>query len=56
MERKIKRQDTRRTSTVLFVTLNKKMHTVSTLELHYALSTEYSESGECTQHSEHNKS
>jgi len=45
--------DTRRTSTVLFVTLNKKTHTVSALELHCALSTEHSE---CTQHSLHNKS
>ena len=51
MERRIKRQDTRRSSTVLFVTLNKKIHTVRALELHCALSTEYSESGECTQHS-----
>jgi len=34
MERGIKREDTRRTSTVLFVTLNKKTHTVSALELH----------------------
>ena len=51
MERRIERQDTRRARTVLFVTLNKKMHTVSALELHCALSTEYSESGECTQHS-----
>ena len=56
MERRIKRQDTRRASTVLFVTLNKKIHTVSALELHCVLSTEYSESGECTQHSVHNKS
>jgi len=56
MERRIKRQDTRRTSTVLFVTLNKKTHTVSGLELHCAVSSEYSESGECTQHSVHNKS
>ena len=32
MERRIKREDTRRTSTVLFVTLNKKTHTVSALE------------------------
>ena len=56
MERRIKRQDTRRASTVLFVTLKKKIHTVSALELHCALSTEYSESGECTQHSVHNKS
>jgi len=53
MERRIKREDTRRTSTVLFVTLNKKTHTVSTLELHYVLSTEHSE---CNQHSVHNKS
>jgi len=53
MERRIKREDTRRTSTVLFVTLNKKAHTVSALELHCALSTEHSE---CTQHSVHNKS
>ena len=51
MERRIKRQDTRRASTMLFVTLNKKIHTVSALELHCALSTVYSESGECTQHS-----
>jgi len=56
MEIRIKRQDTRRASTVLFVTLNKKIHTVSAVELHCALSTEYSESGECTQHSVHNKS
>jgi len=47
MERRIKREDTRRTSTVLFVTLNKKTHTVSALELHCALSTKHSE---CTQH------
>jgi len=55
MERRIKREDTRRTSTVLFVTfkLNKKTHTVSALELHCALSTKHSE---CTQHSVHNKS
>ena len=46
MERRIKREDTKRTSTVLFVTLNKKTHTVSALELHCALSTEHSE---CTQ-------
>ena len=39
MERRIKREDTRRTITVLFVTLNKKTHTVSALELHCALST-----------------
>ena len=32
MERRIKREDTRRTSTVLFVTLNNKTHTVSALE------------------------
>jgi len=32
MERRIKREDTRRTSTVLFVTLNKKTHKVSALE------------------------
>jgi len=38
MERRIKREDTRRTSTVLFVTLNKKTHTVSALELQPALS------------------
>jgi len=56
MERRIKRQDTRRTNTVLFVTLNKKIHTVSALELHCALSIEYSESGEGTQHSGYNKS
>ena len=31
MERRIKREDTRRTSTLLFVTLNKKTHTVSAL-------------------------
>ena len=37
----------------LFVTLNKKIHTVSALELHCAMSTEHSE---CTQHSVHNKS
>ena len=37
MERRIKREDTRRTITVLFVTLNKKTHTVSALELHCAL-------------------
>ena len=47
MGRRIKREDTRRTSTVLLVTLNKKTHTVSALELHCALSTEHSE---CTQH------
>jgi len=41
------------TSTVLFVTLNKKIHTVSALELYCALSTEHSE---CTQHSVYNKS
>ena len=46
MERRIKRQVTRRASTVLFVTLNKKIHTVSALELHCALSTEYFESGD----------
>ena len=56
MERRIKRQDTRRASTVLFVTLNKQIHTVIALELNCAMSTEYSESGECTQHSVHNKS
>jgi len=50
---RIKREDTRTTSTVLFVTLNKKTHTVSVLELHCTLSTEHSE---CTQHSVHNKS
>jgi len=49
MERRINRG----TSTVLFVTSNKKTHTVSALELHCALSTEHSE---CTQHSVHNKS
>ena len=43
MERRMEREDTRRTSTVLFVTLNKKTHTVSALELHCALSTEHSE-------------
>jgi len=32
MGRRIKREDTRRTSTVLLVTLNKKTHTVSALE------------------------
>jgi len=53
MERRIKREDTRRTNTVLFVTLNKKTHTVSALELHFTLSTEHSQ---CTQHSVHNKS
>jgi len=53
MERRIKREDTRRTITVLCVTLNKKTHTVSALELHCALSTEHSE---CTQHSVHNQS
>ena len=53
MERRIKREDTRRTITVLFVTLNKKTHTVSALELHCALSTDHSE---CTQHSVHNQS
>ena len=53
MERRIKREDTRRTITVLFVTLNKKTHTVSALELHCALSTDFSE---CTQHSVHNTS
>ena len=36
MERRIKREDTRRTITVLFVTLNKKTHTVSAFELHCA--------------------
>ena len=36
MERRIKREDTRR----MFVTLNKKTHTVSALELHCA----------CTEH------
>ena len=46
MERRIKRQDTRRAITVLFVTLNKKIHKVSALELHCAGGTEYSESGE----------
>jgi len=56
MERRIKSQDARRDSTVLFVTLNKKIHTVSALDLHCTLSTEYSESGECIQHSVHNKS
>ena len=56
MERRIKRQDTRRASTVLFVSLNKKMKNVSALELHCTLSTEHSDSGECTQHSVHNKS
>jgi len=53
LERRIKREDTRRTSTVLFATLNKTTHTVSALELHCALSTEHSK---CTQHSVHNKS
>jgi len=53
MERRIKREDTRRTSTVLFVTLNKQTHTVSVLESHCARSTEDSE---YTQHSVHNKS
>jgi len=53
MERRIRREDTRRTITVLFVTLNKKTHTVSVLELHCALSTEHFE---CTQHSVHKKS
>ena len=52
-EVKIKREDTRRTSTVLFVILNKKTYTVSALELQCALSTEHSE---CTQHLVHNKS
>ena len=47
MEMRIKREETRRSITVLFVTLNKKTHTVS------ALSTEHSE---CTQHSVHNTS
>ena len=32
MENRIKREDTKRTSTVLFVTLNKQTHTVSALE------------------------
>ena len=36
----IKRDDTRRTLTVLFVTFNKKTHSVSALELHCALSTQ----------------
>jgi len=49
MERRIKREDTRRTSTVLSVTLNKKTHTVSALELHCVLSTG-------TQHLVNNKS
>ena len=53
MERRIKREDTRRTSIVLFVTLNKQTHTVSALELHCTLNTEHSE---CTQHSVYNKS
>ena len=56
MERRITRQDTRRAVTVLFVKLNQQMHAVGTLELHCTLSTEYSESGECTQHSVYNKS
>jgi len=56
MERRIKRQDTRRANTVLFVTSNKKIYTVSALKLHCALSTEYSESSECTQYPVHNKS
>ena len=50
MEMRIKREETRRSITVLFVTLNKKTHTVSA---HCALSTEHSE---CTQHSVHNTS
>ena len=40
MEMRIKREETRRSITVLFVTLNKKTHTVSALELHCA----------CTEH------
>ena len=53
MERRIKREDTRRTITVLFVTLNKKTHIVSALELDCALRTEHSE---YTQHSVYNQS
>jgi len=57
MERRLKREDTRRTSTVLFITLNKKTHTVSALDLHCALSTEHSECGalstQCTTNLEH---
>jgi len=55
MERRIKREDTRRSSTVLFVTLNKKSHTVSAVELHCALSTEHSERliTQCTTNFEH---
>ena len=55
MERRIKREDTRRTSTVLFVTLNKKTHTVSALELHCALSlsTPSALSTQCTTNLEH---
>jgi len=49
MERRIKREDTRRTNTVL----NKKTNTVSALELYCPLSTEHSE---YTQHSVYNKS
>ena len=50
MEMRIKMEETRRSITVLFVTLNKKTHTVSA---HCALSIEHSE---CTQHSVHNTS
>jgi len=55
MERRIKREDTRRTSTVLCVKLNKKTHSVSALELHCALSTEHSECTrtQCTTNLEH---
>ena len=53
MEMRIKREETRKSITVLFVTLNKKTHTVSALDCTVLLSTEHSE---CTQHSVHNTS
>ena len=38
---------------MLFVTLNKKKHTVSALEFHCALSTEHSKCTQCTTNLEH---
>jgi len=49
---RIKREETRRSITVLFVTLNKKTHTVSALDctVHRALSTPSALSTQCTTH------
>ena len=47
MEMRIKREETRRSITVLFVTLNKKTHTVSAPSTPSALSTQ------CTTNLEH---